>query len=62
MIFVFDFKGKTERARGCETGISLEYLKLLYAGYDEFLKDIAKGLVEGKGKEDGFVSNGKKNL
>ena len=31
-----------ERARGCETGITLDYLKMLYAGYDNFLKDIAK--------------------
>ncbi len=31
-----------ERARGCETGITLDYLKLLYAGYETFLTDIAK--------------------
>ena len=31
-----------ERSRGCETGITLEYLQKLYSGYDEFLKDIAK--------------------
>lgn len=30
------------RARGCETGVTLEYLKLLHAGYEEFLTDIAK--------------------
>merc|ERR1711924_521298 len=31
-----------ERSRGCETGITLEYLEKLYAGYNAFLKDIAK--------------------
>ena len=31
-----------ERARGCETGITIEYLRLLYAGYETFLHDIAK--------------------
>lgn len=30
------------RARGMETGISLDYLKALYAGYESFLTDIAK--------------------
>lgn len=30
------------RARGCETGISLEYLRALYEGYETFLTDIAK--------------------
>lgn len=31
-----------ERARGCETGVSLEYLTQLYEGYDEFLKEISR--------------------
>lgn len=30
------------RARGCETGITLEYLRALYQGYEAFLVDIAK--------------------
>ena len=31
-----------KRARGCETGISLEYLTKLYNGYEEFIKQISK--------------------
>jgi deoxyadenosine kinase len=31
-----------ERSRGCETGISLEYLTRLYAGYEEFLQEISR--------------------
>jgi hypothetical protein len=30
------------RARGCETGITVEYLRALYEGYESFLTDIAK--------------------
>jgi deoxyadenosine kinase len=30
------------RARGCETGISLDYLNKLYEAYEEFLGDISK--------------------
>lgn len=30
------------RNRGCETGISVEYLTKLYAAYEEFLKEISK--------------------
>lgn len=30
-----------DRARGCEVGISLDYLKKLYEGYEEFLSEIA---------------------
>ena len=30
------------RARGCETGITLDYLKKLYKGYEEFIKQISK--------------------
>ena len=31
-----------KRARGCETGITLEYLSKLYNGYEEFIKQISK--------------------
>ena len=31
-----------ERARGCETGITVEYLTKLYNGYEEFLSNISK--------------------
>jgi deoxyadenosine kinase len=31
-----------KRARGCETGITLEYLRKLYNGYEDFLKEISK--------------------
>ena len=31
-----------ERSRGCETGITAEYLTMLRGGYEEFLEDIAK--------------------
>ena len=31
-----------KRARGCETGITLEYLQKLYDGYEEFIKQISK--------------------
>ncbi len=31
-----------ERSRGCETGVSLEYLNQLYEGYDEFLQEISR--------------------
>jgi deoxyadenosine kinase len=31
-----------ERSRGCETGISIEYLTRLYAGYEEFLQEISR--------------------
>lgn len=31
-----------ERARGAETGITLEYLTALYNGYEEFLDDISR--------------------
>jgi len=30
------------RARGCETGITLDYLTKLYNGYEEFIKQISK--------------------
>jgi deoxyadenosine kinase len=30
------------RSRGCETGISLDYLQRLYTGYDEFLQEISR--------------------
>lgn len=30
------------RARGCETGITVEYLKGLHKAYDEFIAEIAK--------------------
>ena len=31
-----------KRARGCETGITVEYLRKLYKGYEEFIKEISK--------------------
>ena len=31
-----------KRARGCETGITLEYLNKLYKGYEDFIKEISK--------------------
>lgn len=31
-----------QRSRGCETGISLEYLQRLTAGYEEFLTEISR--------------------
>ena len=31
-----------ERSRGCETGVSLEYLQRLYEGYEEFLGEISR--------------------
>ena len=31
-----------ERARGCEVGITVDYLTKLYNGYEEFLKEISK--------------------
>ncbi len=31
-----------ERSRGCETVITLEYLKRLYDGYEEFLQEISR--------------------
>jgi len=31
-----------ERSRGCESGITIEYLRALYAAYEEYLKDISK--------------------
>jgi deoxyadenosine kinase len=31
-----------ERSRGCETGITLEYLTALHRGYEAFLNDISK--------------------
>ena len=31
-----------KRARGCETGITLDYLKKLYNGYEDFIKEISK--------------------
>ena len=31
-----------KRARGCETGITVEYLRKLYNGYEEFIKEISK--------------------
>jgi len=31
-----------QRARGCETGISLEYLARLYGNYEEFVQDISR--------------------
>ncbi len=31
-----------ERARGCETGITLDYLTRLHAGYEEFLQEISR--------------------
>lgn len=43
-----------ERARGCETGITVEYLRLLYNGYEAFLKDIAKVIPVIKVKYDKF--------
>jgi deoxyadenosine/deoxycytidine kinase len=30
------------KSRDCETGITLEYLKRLYNGYEEFIGDISK--------------------
>ncbi|MCB1636240.1 MAG: deoxynucleoside kinase, partial [Xanthomonadales bacterium] len=30
------------RARGMETGISLEYLRALYRGYEEFIGDVSR--------------------
>ena len=30
------------RARGCETGITLEYLQGLYNAYESFISDIAR--------------------
>ena len=30
------------RARGCETGITIEYLTALHAAYDEFIQEIAR--------------------
>jgi deoxyadenosine kinase len=31
-----------QRDRGCESGITLEYLSLLYKNYEEFVQDISK--------------------
>ena len=31
-----------DRSRGCETGITIDYLKKLKAGYDEFVKEMHK--------------------
>lgn len=31
-----------ERSRGCETGITVEYLTRLYNGYEEFLQEISR--------------------
>jgi len=31
-----------QRERGCETGVTAEYLTQLYAGYEEFVRDISK--------------------
>ncbi|MFH1175781.1 MAG: deoxynucleoside kinase, partial [Acidobacteriota bacterium] len=31
-----------QRSRGCETGVSLEYLTCLYQGYEEFLQEISR--------------------
>ena len=31
-----------KRARGCETGITVEYLRKLYKGYEDFIKEISK--------------------
>ncbi len=31
-----------ERSRGCETGITVEYLTRLHEGYEEFLREISK--------------------
>ena len=42
------------RARGCETGITLEYLKKLYEGYESFLSDIAKVIPVIKVKYSSF--------
>ena len=33
-----------ERARGVETGITIEYLRALHAGYEEFISDISKSI------------------
>lgn len=33
-----------ERARGCESGITLEYLQALHQGYQEFLDNISKSI------------------
>jgi deoxyadenosine kinase len=31
-----------ERSRGCETGITVDYLRRLYNGYEEFLLEISR--------------------
>lgn len=43
-----------QRARGCETGISIEYLERLHAGYESFLKDIAKVIPVIRVRYDSF--------
>ena len=48
MIIYLDVKPQTsldrihERERGCETGITVEYLQSLYDNYEEFLEDISR--------------------
>ena len=32
----------TMRARGCETGVTIEYLRGLHAAYEDFIKDISR--------------------
>ena len=32
----------TKRSRGCETGITLEYLQGLHAAYEQFITEIAR--------------------
>jgi deoxyadenosine kinase len=44
----------TERARGCETGVTLDYLRALHAGYEEFLRDIAKSVPVLKVRYDAY--------
>ena len=31
-----------QRSRGCESGVSIEYLRALYTAYEEFIQDIAR--------------------
>jgi deoxyadenosine kinase len=39
------FERMKKRNRGCESGVSLEYLRELKAGYEELLMEIERGLI-----------------
>eukprot|EP00767_Chilomastix_cuspidata_P002476 gnl/Chilomastix_cuspidata/2600.p1 GENE.gnl/Chilomastix_cuspidata/2600~~gnl/Chilomastix_cuspidata/2600.p1 ORF type:complete len:243 (-),score=133.58 gnl/Chilomastix_cuspidata/2600:129-857(-) len=44
-----------ERARGCETGVTLEYLRALHRCYCEFIRDVAKRIPVFRVKWDNFA-------